>query len=373
MKTKITYIISFIDKALEFEQVAGMLDREKFELSFILLNPGASELETFIAQQDIPVHRIPYSGKKDLPAAIFRIYRLLRKISPHIVHTHLFDASVAGLIAAKLAGVRSRIQTRHHSDYHHAYFPSAVKYDKLNNRLSTHIIAVSGVVKKILTEKEGVDEKKISILHHGIDSNAFNTIAPAALKELSVRYNPLGKKPVVGVISRYIELKGIQYIVPAFKKLLETHPGALLILANARGSYAPEIRKLLSTLPPGSYTEIGFEKDIFTLYRLFDTFVHVPVSRDSEAFGQTYIESLASGIPSVFTISGIAGDFITDKKNALTVPYRDSNAIHAALLSLLRDEAGTAEMIAKGKQDVAGLFSIEKKIRNLEKIYLNQK
>ena len=40
---------------------------------------------------------------------------LLLKIKPHTVHTHLFDANLSGLMAAKLLGIKKRIYTRHHS------------------------------------------------------------------------------------------------------------------------------------------------------------------------------------------------------------------------------------------------------------------
>ncbi|MCW3070135.1 MAG: glycosyltransferase family 4 protein [Bacteroidetes bacterium] len=370
---RVTYIISSIDKALEFEQVAEKLDRKKFELSFILMNPGGSALEDFVRALGIPVYRITYTGKKGLPLAILKIMRLLRKIKPQTVHTHLFDASLAGLMAAKLAGVKRRISTRHHSDYHHTYFPHAVKYDRLNNRLSTDIIAISKVVKNVLVEKEHVPAKKISIIHHGVIPEDFATIPDSTVKQLAEKYNPGQQRPVVGVISRYIKLKGIQFIIPAFRRLLEKYPGALLILANANGSYAKEIRQQLSLLPEKSYIEIDFEKDICALYRLFDIFVHVPTSESCEAFGQTYIEALAAGIPSVFTLSGIAGDFITNEKNALVVPYKDSDAIFRAFEKILEGKKEIAEMIREGKQDVAAQFTADRKIRSLEQLYLQQK
>ncbi|MCW3102499.1 MAG: glycosyltransferase family 4 protein [Bacteroidetes bacterium] len=370
MRIRITYIISSIDKALEFEQVAEKLGREKFELSFILMNPGGSALENFVDALGIPVYRVTYSGKKDLPLTVLKIMRLLRKIKPQIVHTHLFDASLAGLMAAKLAGVKRRISTRHHSDYHHTYFPHAVKYDRLNNRLSTEIIAISNVVKKVLVEKEQVPAKKIHIVHHGVITADFENVPDSTVKQLTEKYNPSQQRPVIGVISRYIKLKGIQFIIPAFQKVLGKHPTALLILANAKGSYAKEIRQQLSLLPEKNYREIDFEKDICALYRLFDIFVHVPTSESCEAFGQTYIEALAAGVPSVFTLSGIAADLIVHERNALVVPYKDSDAIFRAFERILEGRPEISEMIRNGKQDVAARFTVDRKIRTLEQIYL---
>ena len=135
LKTHITYILSHIDKALAFEWICENLDSTRFQLSFILLNQGESHLENYLQTQGIPVYRIAYRSKKDMPKALFKIRRLLKKEKTQIVHTHLFDASLVGLLAAKLSGIRKRIYTRHHATIHHVYFPRAVYYDKFINSL----------------------------------------------------------------------------------------------------------------------------------------------------------------------------------------------------------------------------------------------
>ncbi len=134
--------------------------------------------------------------------------------------------------------------------------------------------------------------------------------------------------PVIGVVARYEILKGIQCIIPAFRRLLEDFPDAKLVLANAYGHYAHQIRRLLrGMLPDHSYCEIQFEPDPVALYSSFDVFVHTPLVAGYEAFGQVYVEALAAGLPSVFTPSGIAAEFITDQLNAHLVPFQDSDAI----------------------------------------------
>ena len=80
-----------------------------------------------------------------------------------MVHTHLFEASLLGLSAAKFTRVKRRIYTRHHSTYHHEYYPKAIKYDRLINFLATEIVAISNNVKEVLRRKEGVAENKNKI------------------------------------------------------------------------------------------------------------------------------------------------------------------------------------------------------------------
>lgn len=372
MKSNVTYIVSNIDKALAFEWIADNLDKGKFNLSFILLNPDHTYLENFLLKRNIPVLFIKYSGKKNSIVALLQILKFLKKQRTSVVHCHLFDACVIGLAAARVAGIKKRIYTRHHSTSNHVYHPGSVKWDRLCNFLSTDIISISNVVSETLMEKENVAASKISLIHHGFDLALFSDPDPARVSHLRRKYNPNNKYPVVGVISRFLELKGIQYIIPAFKELLNSYPDALLLLFNASGNYSKQINSLLAELPENSFIKIDFENEITCLYHIFDVFVHTPIDYSTEAFGQVYVEALASGIPSVFTISGIANEFIRDNHNAVVVPYKDSNAISAGLLMLLKNPTFAVSLKQNGIRDVSERFGLDKMISSLTKVYVGE-
>ncbi len=367
--TRVTYIISNIDKALAFEWIAEYLDVPPFELSFILLNPSDSALERVLIKKKILFSRITYRGKKDLPNAIFQICRFLKANRIQTIHCHLFDANVAGLVAGKLAGIKKRIYTRHYATFHHQYFPRAVYYDRGINYLATDIVAISENVRRVLIEKENVPPDKITLIHHGFDLAAFGNPNPEKVREMREKYGTAGKYPVIGTISRYIELKGLQYVIPAFAQLLGSHPDAKLLLANANGNYKPEIQQLLRQLPPGSYTEIPFEEDLYSLYGLFDIFVHVPVNPEIEAFGQTYVEALAAGVPSVFTLSGVAAEFVEDGKNALVVPFQDSDTILRAFECVLNEKQRMETIAGNGRECVQSIFGLDLMIQRLKQLY----
>lgn len=369
MKKKVTYIISNINKALAFEWIVESLDRDRFALSFILLNPATSVLEAYLAEHKIPVYRVDYKGKKSMASAILKTARILRKEKTDIVHAHLFDAGLVGLSAARLAGIKKRIYTRHHSDYHHSYHPHAVKYDKLINSMATDVIAISEMVKRILTEKENLPADKVHLIHHGFRLEKFAEVEQKLIKEVASKYNPRNRRPVIGVISRYTEWKGIQFIIPAFELLLKDYPDALLVLCNSKGNYADVIKNRLAVIPENNRCEIAFEDNVFAVYRLFDIFVHVPIDEEVEAFGQTYVEALASGIPSVFTLSGVAPEFIRDKKNAVVVPFKDPGEIHRSMKWLLENKKEAEALVQEGRENVMQLFPLSFMIEKLENLY----
>lgn len=369
---KVTYVLSLIFKSFEYEWIVRYLDSSKIELSFILLNPESTELETFLNSRGIRVSRIPFYGKKSYPRALIECYRVLRKIQPNYINCNLLDANIIGLTAGVLTGVKNRIYTRHHSTYHHVYFPKGKLYDIYANLLATQIVAVSSLVKKVLINKERVRPDKIKVIPHGFGLEDFKSVTSERVIKLNKKYKIGNKSPVIGVISRYIEWKGVQYIIPAFEAILKEHPNAILLIANARqGQHTFQVLKLLKNIQVDSYREIIFESDVLAFYKMLDLFIHVPIDDHSEAYGRIYAECLASGVPLVCTISGIGHDIIEHNKNAFVVPYQDSPAIHQAVNNILSSDT-LKELLSKNGVETAKLhFDMNIQKRLLEKLYLN--
>ena len=367
---KVTYIVSNIDKSIAFEWIVEKVDKSKFELSFILLNSSKSYLHNWLKDRKIESYLIQHQGKKSYLLSFFKLLKLLLRIKPHRVHTHLFDANLIGLMVAKFLGIKKRIYTRHHSTYHHDSFPHAVKYDKFCNYLATDIVAISKNVKEVLSNKEKVKEKKIHLIHHGFDIDCFINVKLSHIEGLKSKYKiEPDNFPIIGVVSRYIKWKGVQYIIPAFKKILNEYPNAKLILANANGPDKEYIHSQLATLPKDSYIEISFEQNLFALYKLFDVFIHVPINKEIEAFGQTYVEALAAGVPGVFTLSGIASEFVKSNNNALVVDYESPNQIYDAIIQILSNKKLRVAMIQNGRKSIEQ-FRLELFIKKLEQLYV---
>lgn len=367
-----TYIISGVHKALSFEWIANELNKEKIELSFILLNSTPSYLHEFLVKNNIESYEIEYFGKRNIFKVFRKVRSLLKSIGSDIVHTHLVDANLIGLTAAKSAGVKKRIFSRHNSTYHRNYSKKGVWFDKLNISLATDILSISENVTEVLTKFDGAPLSKIHLIYHGFDLEKFKNPNKSDITELGQKFNELNKRPVIGIISRYMHWKGLQYIIPAFALLLAKHPNALLIVAgSASGDYYAEIKSMLSELPSGSCIETGFVNNLYALYPLFDVFVHTPIDPYIEAYGQIYIESLASGIPSVFTKSGIGREIVKDRENCLEVTFRDSQSIFQAINEVLSNDELKEKIKVGGRETIDDRFELDTMIKSLEKLYLN--
>ena len=344
------------------------LDKEKFEIEFIFLNQKIPEIYNRLHKKGFSVEFIKYKGKADLFHVFFSLLSNFRKSKPDIVHAHLFDASLIAITAAWMAGVKKRVHTRHHASIHHESHPHAIKYDKWINALSTDIIAVSENVKQILVGKENVPPSKIHVIHHGFNFNEME-VKPEEKMAAMRKYALEGHYPIIGVISRFVEWKGVQYIIPAFKRVLIDYPEAKLVLANAKGEFKPEILDMLASLPSKNFVMIDFEEHIYALIQCFDLFVHAPVNKNAEAFGQIYVEVMNAKVPMICTISGIASFYVVDHQNALVTNYNDSDDIFNRIVELLVNKQLTTELVERAFRDVRAHFSINKMINQLEGVY----
>ena len=368
---KIVYIVSLVNKSIAFECFFKEMSRHKQQVTVVFLHPIVPELMHYCSDLGFTCEWMKYTGKKDMRHVIWKLIRMLKGIRPDVVHTHLFDASMAGLTAAWITRVPVRIHTRHHASHHHIYFPHAVKYDKYINRLSTRIFAISGNIRDILIAKEQVVQEKVNVVYHGFDLAHFRDVEQERVELLKVKYDIPSNHTVIGMISRFTFWKGVQDMIVAFKKYLEVYPATVLVLANARGDYEQEIKQLLNALPEDNYRLIDFELDSPALYKLFDFFVHVPIDDHSEAFGQVYVEALAAGVPSVFTLSGIAVEFIRHREHALIVPYQQPDAIFEALIDLRTNPDLSRQLANAGGEIVDELFGVEAMVNKTLELYAN--
>jgi len=229
------------------------------------------------------------------------------------------------------------------------------------------------VIEDLLIQQK-VKKSKIKLIHHGFKLDLFQNIDPNELDRIKREYNPNSKTPIIGVVARWMEWKGIHFIIDAFKETLKQHPNAQICLfgGNDKADFSLKLTEIISSLPSDTIIQIPFEKNVYALYSIMDVYVHVPVNNSCEAFGQTYIEALAAKCPSVFTLSGIANEFIVADKHAYVVDYRDSKSISNGINKILSDESYRNQLIDNGYNAVSELFTFSKYISNLKSFYLEK-
>lgn len=353
----VAIVVSDVSSAFAIEALADPVLMESFDLHFFLLCPEQPVLEERLVNRGARAYFLKHRGWGSIVPNTVALARKFSELQPDVVHTHLLHANLAGLAAGLMTGVKKRIHTRHHADPYHHHHRRARIYDWIAQRLSTQVVATCQNGAEVLRNMEGLPERKLVKLAFGVDVAAYENVEPERVQRLREKYQLPVAGPVIGVVSRALEIKGYQFLIPAFRRLLETRPEATLLLAGSTaGAYRASLASMIAELPERSVREVGFELDMPALYATMDIFIHVPISRRGEAFGQTYLEALAAARPCVFTMSGVAPELVRHRENALVVPFCDSDAILDAMKTLLQDPVLGRELGKNGREKVRSEF-----------------
>ena len=388
-KIKLTYIFTHHIRWVQFEWVAKYSDRSKFDIDYVILNQEDPMVD-FLKEMDIPYKTTSFNDYQKTPETVKFIYDHLIANQTDIVHTRWFAGHITGLQAAYYANVPVRVYTREHPGIQWKRHARS-KYE-LIWEFATNAIAVTDHVKAGMLN-DGVPEHKITKIPSGFDLTEYENIAPQRIAKLKEKYLKNHTSPVIGVAARYVEWKGIEYTIEAFKTVRKSYPNALLVLAGTHTDTAnikeqfqnitkdsinsppsAEVMNIvnkLSELPTDSYVEIYFEEDLFALFHLFDIFVHVPISPTREAFGQVYVDAMLSGLPCVVTLSGIIHEYAKHQENAWVVDYQNSEQIAEGVLALLGNKSLREKIAANGLASAKN-YSIQNKMQALEGLYLQQ-
>jgi len=359
---EVLFIFSDVNTSPQLIAILEKFKKRKIEFRLILLGKGGTELCNNLDSMEISYSLCSISSKYRIPLIFLSILKRIIVLHPQAVYASGQFASLIAMPAAFLARVRVRVFTRHHSNFHQ-YFDMRLGLiaDKVTNRYATKIIAVSKIVEKILISEENVPRTKVRIIYNGIALNKFENRIDAFDTTDSFRLNP-AKTIQIGVIARLTELKGIDYTATAFVKFLSIFPNSHLSIVGAKSDSFNEVSRILLSVPESSYDFVEFNTDIPKFLDSLDMLVHVPIAVDIESFGLVYMEALAFGVPSIFTLSGILSEIPQIEKYAQIVPYRDSEAIYLAMINFANNSMTQLEsfppqlMSQFGIEEMADLY-----------------
>lgn len=295
-----------------------------------------SDFRKRIKRDDVEVYALNKKEGKDV-ACYGRMWKLLRKLSPEIVHTRNLGTQDS-CIVAMLAGVPIRIHGEHGRDTYDLD-GSSWKYNVLRKfcRLFIHrYVPMSIDLATWLHEIVGVPERKIVHIYNGVDSKRFHP--PKSGRERLPKKNFVDKDDIViGFVGRMETVKDPLMLVRAFIFLQEAasdEAKKLKLVLVGDGALRGEIEKLLES---GRIEDrvwlAGARDDVDKLYRCFDIFVLPSIA---EGISNTILEAMASGLPVVATAVGGSPELVKNKHNGMLVRVSYPAEMAEALLQYVR-------------------------------------
>ncbi|MGZ2371893.1 glycosyltransferase family 4 protein [Ancylomarina sp. YFZ004] len=326
----------------------GQLNYMQVHFNVLAISSGGDTLKRVKNEQSVAVFPLEMSRTisplKDC-FSLWRMYLLLKKQKPEIVHTHTPKAGIVGMLAAKLAGIPIRMHTVAGLPLMEASGPKRVLLnwvEKLTYSCATKVYPNSYGLQDFILKEEFCKQDKLKVIgqgsSNGIDTSKFfreqiKSETQAALRE---EYDLDEKHTVFCFVGRLVGDKGINELVTAFGKLYTKDSSVRFLLVGDLEKdldpLLPDVEKLIENHP--GIIAAGWQEDVRPFLSISDVFVF-PSYR--EGFPNVVMQAGAMELPCIVSDINGCNEIIKEGINGMIIPPKKENELYNAMLELLEN------------------------------------
>jgi len=311
------------------------------------------------------------SPTKDL-YALYELYKILKSISPQVVHTHTSKAGIVGRLAAYFSGVNIIIH-----GVHILPFLNVGKFEKLTYLILERSIASithafidvsEGMKQMCLVYKVGTPEKHV-VIPSGMDVTVFMKANPVD-SEVIAKLLPNDLVPdsldIVVMVAALESRKRIYEFLPVFKKVLAKSPHARLFILG-EGNDRSRLLERIRELDLVDYVKLlGYRDDVGSWIKSARVCV---LASEREGLPRVAVQYALGGCPAVVTELPGVDAIIKDGLTGYLVPGNDLNSMADKITILLNDSSLNLEMRENIMQLDLSSWSVAHMVTELERIY----
>lgn len=210
-------------------------------------------------------------------------------------------------------------------------------------RLADRLIVLNEADRRFALDRGWQPADRVALIPHGV-SQVFVESAPAPDA-------PRG----AGLLfcGSWAHVKGIAYLAAAMERLhADGHRWPLTVLGpgvdrvQVLDSFAPAVRPLVTVIDRAAETRVIEE------YRRHDVLLS---TSSYEGFGLVVIEAMSQRLPVIATPAGYAETIVRDGVTGIRIPFRDADALSAAVVALMTDRCRRRQLGDAAHDAVAGL------------------
>jgi glycosyltransferase involved in cell wall biosynthesis len=300
--------------------------------------------------------------------SLLALVRIVRRVRPHIVHTHTAKAGMVGRLAARLGGgPRPIVIHTYHGHVLSGYFGRLQEgfYRLLERglgRISDRLVAVSGAVADELIELHVAPRERFTVVPLGLELDRFLAVAPG---DGDAVRTALGLQPddvLLTTVGRLVPIKRLDVLLEAFARA----GGALHLAVVGDGELRADLEAQADRLGIADrVTFLGFRTDLDAIQAATDVAV---LSSDNEGTPVALIEAAAAATPAVATRVGGVADVVRPDTGRL-VDAGDADGMAAALTELAGDPELRARLGAAARDHVRARFASERLLDDIDALY----
>ncbi len=376
------------------------LEREGFETLLVsgVLPPGEDDMSYLAAGAGVtPLIVSEMSREISLKDALtaWKIYRLMVREHPDIVHTHTAKAGSVGRVAgllyrwmtpATLIGRPRRcrfVHTYHGHVFHSYYGPAKTRLflaiEKLLARLATdRIVVVSEQQRREINEEFGVGRREqFAVVPLGIDLNPY---ANWEEKRASFRQQ-LNARPdefLIGIVGRLTEIKNHKLFLEAAAVLKKISRSRLRFVIIGDGALRQQLESQAEALAvKDDVLFLGTRNDPENFYPALDV---IALTSLNEGTPLSLIEGMANARPAIATAVGgvvdLFGGVAAKERDGYTVCERgvlvasgDAEGFARGLAHLIEDETLRRDLGERGREFVNKNYAKERLLADISNLY----
>lgn len=311
-----------------------------------------------------PLHLVGIESFKSFRGwmAVIRFSRFLSTEGVRIVQTHFRDSSIAGILAARMAGVAAIVGTRRNQGYWYNTIELGIQ--KFLNRWVSVFVANAESTRQWAARIEGIDPCKIRVVYNGVNLERFYKGTEQQCRQFRKNLGFAEDSLVVGIVANLRPVKAIDTFIKAAGEIVERCTNVNFIIVGD----GPE-RARLEQFSAECGTEpfvrfLGKRVDIPELLSCIDVGV---LSSDSESFSNSIVEYMAASLPVVCTDAGGAREAVCTE-NGFVVNPGDWTDMGKRIVEVIHSDR-RLEMGQASRRRSMDVFSVDSMIRETQNIY----
>lgn len=333
----------------------------------VAITSDNESIEEIEQHEGVPVRTIHMTREitplKDI-MAVWRMYKILKKEKPTIVHTHTPKAGIVGMMASWLARVPIRLHTVAGLPLLEASGNKRKLLDfveKITYKFATKVYPNSNGLYDIILQEKFTTKDKLHVIGNG-SSNGINTnhfdpkIIDDALKTSLRQQYKIGDNDFVFVfVGRIVGDKGIHELTNAFSRLSVKYKHIKLMLVGdfekKLDPLSNEVEQILHTHPQIILT--GFQNDVRPYYGISNALIF-PSYR--EGFPNVVMQAGAMGLPCIVSDINGCNEIIIEGNNGYIIPVKNEEAIYRSMSHLIERPEEYTKMQAAARSRIVNNY-----------------
>lgn len=324
-----------------------------------------------IKKDDVRLYALHKKEGKDF-LVFYRLWRLLLKIKPDIVHTRNLGTLECQLFAF-FATIGARIHGEHGWGMND-FSGENKKYQLLRRffvPLIKQYIALSQESVDYLIHRIHVKKDNISHIYNGVDLTRFNLNGAVDLSLLPEKFIPQNAI-VFGTVGRMAEVKNQLFLINTFVHLLQQQPllkEKVRLIIVGDGVLLADAKKIIhdNNLDDACFFA-GNSHQVSDFMRLIDVFVLPSLA---EGISNTILEAMASSLPVIATAVGGNEELVVQNTTGYIIPVNDIKVLQQKMCLYIDNPEKLKIHGAAGRERVEHLFSLNKMVEQYESVYQN--